>query len=112
MKEVANARQSSSDSPSFVDQTFSPVNEKLRIWATSERKTMKSFFGAATSKAEINRNISTTTTTGDDLQLGKRKGVVSLSPPLPLGGAKKQKSITTKAPPKTAASFFRAPSAK
>lgn len=118
MKEVSNARQSSSNSPSFVDEPFSPVNEKLRIWATSERKTMKSFFGAATSKAVINR--STTSTTGDDdLQSGKRKSVVSLSPPLTLGGSKKQKSITsTKAPPKKStesnknSSFFRTPSAK
>ena len=116
MKEVANARQSSSNSPSFVDEPFSPVNEKSRIWATSERKTMKSFFGAATSKAVINR--STATRTGDDdLLVGKR---VSLSPPLSLaGGAKKQKSSvsTTKAPSKKStsnniSSFFRTPSAK
>jgi len=114
MKEVANARQSSSNSPSFVDEPFSPVNEKSRIWATSERKTMKSFFGAATSKAVINRST-TTTTSDDDLQSGKRKSNVSLSPPLSLaGGAKKQKSITsiTKAPPKKStpnniSSFFR-----
>lgn len=114
MKEVANARQSSSNSPSFVDEPFSPVNEKSRIWATSERKTMKSFFGAATSKAVINRST-TTTTSDDDLQSGKRKSIVSLSPPLSLaGGAKKQKSITstTKAPPKKStsnniSSFFR-----
>lgn len=114
MKEVANARQSSSNSPSFVDEPFSPVNEKSRIWATSERKTMKSFFGAATSKAVINRSP-TTTTSDDDLQSGKRKSIVSLSPPLSLaGGAKKQKSITstTKAPPKKStsnniSSFFR-----
>jgi hypothetical protein len=116
MKEVVNARQSSSNSPSFVDEPFSPVNVKSRIWATSERKTMKSFFGAATSKAVINR--STATTTGDDdLLVGKR---VSLSPPLSLaGGTKKQKSSvsTTKAPSKKStsnniSSFFRTPSAK
>jgi hypothetical protein len=122
MKEVANARQSSSNSPSFVDEPFSPVNEKSRTWATSERKTMKSFFGAATSKAVINRSNTSAITTGDDdLQSGKRKSVVSLSPPMTLGGAKKQKSITstTNAPSKksTAASnnissFFRTPSAK
>ena len=50
MKEVSSARQGSLDSPSYVDQTFSPIDQKAMTWATTERKTMKSFFGAAPAK--------------------------------------------------------------
>ena len=47
MAEVANARQGSLDSPSFVDEPFSQIDEKARTWATTEKKTMKSFFAVA-----------------------------------------------------------------
>lgn len=47
MTEVANARQGSLDSPSFVDEPFSQIDEKARTWATTEKKTMKSFFAVA-----------------------------------------------------------------
>jgi len=52
MDEVAKARQaSSSDSTSFVDEPYAPIDEKARTFATTERKTMLSFFSAATSKS-------------------------------------------------------------
>jgi len=48
MSGVSNARQSLQSS--FVDEPFSPISDKAMNWATTERKTMKSFFGAAASK--------------------------------------------------------------
>jgi len=47
MKDVSAARKGSLDAPSYVDDAFSPIDEKAMSWATTERKTMKSFFGAA-----------------------------------------------------------------
>ena len=47
MKEVSAARKGSLDAPSYDDDGFSPIDEKAMTWATTERKTMKSFFGAA-----------------------------------------------------------------
>ena len=52
MDDVAKARQAtSSDSTSFVDEPYAPIDEKARTFATTERKTMLSFFSAATSKS-------------------------------------------------------------
>ena len=47
MAEVTAARKDSLGSPSFVDEGLAPVDAKAMSWATTERKTMKSFFGAA-----------------------------------------------------------------
>lgn len=49
MKDVVNARQGSLGAPSYVDEPFFPIDEKAKTWATAERKTMKSFFGATAS---------------------------------------------------------------
>ncbi|KAL3775057.1 hypothetical protein ACHAW5_001191 [Stephanodiscus triporus] len=87
MKEVVNARQGSMDSPSFVDEAFSPVDIKAMSWATSERKTMKSFFSAASKEPGSNRNSSS--------ELGKRNGLSAVSPFLQNASAKKQKAIST-----------------
>ena len=46
MNAVSSAREGLRSS--FVDEPFSPISEKAMTWATTERKTMKSFFGAAT----------------------------------------------------------------
>lgn len=48
MSGVSNARQGLQSS--FVDEPFSPISDKAMNWATTERKTMKSFFGAAAAK--------------------------------------------------------------
>eukprot|EP00985_Skeletonema_marinoi_P016063 scaffold8533_cov126-Skeletonema_marinoi.AAC.1 len=45
MSGVSNARQGLMSA--FVDEPFSPISDKAMKWATTERKTMKSFFGAA-----------------------------------------------------------------
>ena len=58
MKEVANARQDSLGSPSFTDENFHPINEKAMSWATTERKTTKSFFSATASKTPDKSNDS------------------------------------------------------
>jgi hypothetical protein len=93
MKEVANARQGSLDSLSFVDEAFSPVDTKAMLWATSERKTMKSFFGSIASRASDSSRNTNSNSGGEISQPGKRKGVSSVSPPLQNAMAKKQKSI-------------------
>ena len=48
MTGVSNARQGLISS--FVDEPFRPISEKAMKWATTERKTMKSFFGVASSR--------------------------------------------------------------
>jgi len=53
MSDVSSARQGLLSS--FVDEPFSPISEKATKFATAERKTMKSFFGAAASKPSSNR---------------------------------------------------------
>ena len=45
MSGVSSARQGLMSS--FVDEPFSPISDKALKWATTERKTMKSFFGTA-----------------------------------------------------------------
>ena len=50
MQEVATVRKASLDSPSYVDEEYPPINEKATTWATTEKKTMKSFFSIATPK--------------------------------------------------------------
>lgn len=50
MQEVATVRKASLDSPSYVDEDYPPINEKAMTWATTEKKTMKSFFSIATPK--------------------------------------------------------------
>ena len=93
MKEVANARQGSLDSLSFVDEAFSPVDIRAMSWATSERKTMKSFFGSTAPKAPGSNRNSNISSGGEISQPGKRKGVSSVSLPLQNASAKKKKSI-------------------
>ena len=48
MSAVSSAREGLQSS--FVDEHFSPISDKAMTWATTERKTMKSFFGTAASK--------------------------------------------------------------
>jgi len=80
MDEVAKARQaSSSDSISFVDEPYVPIDEKARTFATTERKTMLSFFSAATSKSGGNSGSGS----------GKRKSTPKAASS---GSDKKQKS--------------------
>ena len=61
MKEVSAARKGSLDAPSYIDDAFSPIDEKAMTWATTERKTMKSFFGAAgaSKSSTLSRSSST-----------------------------------------------------
>lgn len=44
MSDVSKSRQGLISS--FVDEPFTPISDKAMKWATTERKTMKSFFGA------------------------------------------------------------------
>lgn len=83
MDEVAKARQAtSSDSTSFVDEPYAPIDEKARTFATTERKTMLSFFSAATSKS------SGSSANGS----GKRKSTHVTPKAASSGSDKKQKS--------------------
>ena len=82
MDEVAKARQaSSSDSTSFVDEPYAPIDEKARTFATTERKTMLSFFSAATGKSSGSSGSGS----------GKRKST-HVTPKAASGVDKKQKS--------------------
>jgi hypothetical protein len=94
MKEVFVARQDSFGSPSFVDEAFSPVDKKTMSWATSERKTMKSFFESAVSKSAVSE--SNLKSCSNFLQ-EKRKGSSScVSLLLQNENVKRQKTISTK----------------
>ena len=79
MAEVANARQGSLDSPSFVDEPFSQIDEKARTWATTEKKTMKSFFAVASkapaksSSGEGKRKVSSDSATSSSVSEKKQK---------------------------------------
>lgn len=53
MSDVSKSRQGLISS--FVDEPFTPISDKAMKWATAERKTMKSFFGATTA-AKPSRN--------------------------------------------------------
>merc|ERR1712194_265567 len=99
MKEVANARQGSlGSSPSYIDTPFSPIDEKAMAWATTEKKTMKSFFSAAsssTSDRPVNSNGS-----GGTSKSGGRKDRTSFTPLLQNTSKKKQASTSAKRPAK------------
>ncbi|KAL3827622.1 hypothetical protein ACHAXA_000495 [Cyclostephanos tholiformis] len=96
MKEVFLARQDSFDSPSFVDEAFSPVDKKAMLWATSERKTIKSFFGSATSKATDSKRNLNSSSSCDNSQHEKWRGSSSFVRPSLLNeNVKRQKSIST-----------------
>ena len=102
MKEVANARQGSLDSPSFVDEPFSQIDEKARTWATTEKKTMKSFFAVA-SKAPAKSTDSSSS------GQGKRKVSSDSATSSSVSSDKKQKAnMSTKKKKGTAniSSFF------
>lgn len=51
MQEVAMVRKDSLGSPSYVDKKYQLISEKSLSWATTEKKTMKSYFGIAVSKS-------------------------------------------------------------
>ena len=108
MEAVAEARQGSLDTPSFVDDCWSPVDEKAKQWATAERKTMLSFFGTAKVPASKSSNISSGNG-GVSQDLRKRKESESMSTIPSLNNVKKHKSSgatkTSKTP--NIASFFK-----
>ena len=98
MKEVANARHDSLNSPSFVDDPFWPIDDKAKTWATTERKTMKSFFGAAASKPSgksSNNTNSTSSFGGGNAKPGKRKESSFISPPVQNASGKKKPTSST-----------------
>ena len=86
MKAVADARQGSLDVPSFVDESLTPVDNKSKNWATAERKTMKSFFGA---KAQPSKSSACIENSSIALTKRKEPGSSLMTPSL---SAKKQKS--------------------
>jgi len=100
MKEVANARQGSFGSPSFIDENFFPIDEKAMAWATTEKKTMKSFFSATASKTPGKSNVSSSGGGGSS-KPGKRKETTSfVSPPLQNTSEKNPKLTSSKGPEK------------
>ena len=114
MKEVANARQGLLGSPSFSDDTFTPLDQKALLLAVTERKTMKSFFNAATSNThgESTSCESSNISSVVDTKQGNWKVQKFCSPPLPKTSEKRQKTNSSRGPAKkkaktaSIASFF------
>jgi len=104
MKEVANARQGSLNSSSYNDEAPSPTDKKAMAWATAERKTVKSFFGAAASKAPSKSRDSTNKIIGSGCgsdfgcvsKPGKRKEFTSNVSPASHNNEKWQESMPSK----------------
>ena len=48
-KDLSEASKGSAEATLFKDEDFTPVDSKSTSWATTERKTMRSFFGASSS---------------------------------------------------------------
>ena len=95
MKEVSAARKGSRDTPSYVDDGFSPIDEKAMTWATTERKTMKSFFGTAAPRASAPSRSSSTLSRSSQGSTAsassKRKQPSFVSPQLQNAASKKAK---------------------
>ena len=89
MKDVSAARKGSRDTPSYVDDGFSPIDEKAKTWATTERKTMKSFFGTAASRSSSTLSRSSQGSTAS--ASSKRKQPSFVSPQLQNAASKKAK---------------------
>ena len=95
MKEVNQARQGSLDSPSYIDEPCSPIDDQAKAWATTERKTMKSFFGAAASASSGAGSKSGIS--GSTKSSGKRKETSFVSPHLQKSTNKKKRATASKA---------------
>ncbi|KAL9178650.1 hypothetical protein ACHAXT_001988 [Thalassiosira profunda] len=105
MKEIANARQGSLDTPSYVDEPFAAIDEKAKKYATTERKTMKSFFGAAAAKApsKSSSSLGSSNSGGGDAKAVKRKEPSFISPHVQNAqGKSKATSVASKGPAKKA----------
>ncbi len=94
MQEVATVRKESLGSPAFVDEAYPPINEKSAAWATTERNTMKSFFGVA----EPMTGRKTSNISGTDDSSSKKRSVGQQS--LQSKNCEKQKETTTFVPSK------------
>ena len=57
LKELTAARRGTLESVSFRDERFLAVDAKAACWVTAERKTMKSFFGAAAPKGSGSSSV-------------------------------------------------------
>jgi len=98
MAEVAAARKDSLGSPSFVDEGLAPVDAKAMSWATTERKTMKSFFGAAAAAPAGGKKRASPTSAEEN---NKKK-----KPPLAPVTASSKKSSKSASSTKGIGSFF------
>ena len=102
MKEVADARSMSMDSTSYVDEPYLQIDEKARAYATTERKTMKSFFSAVSSSSSSSKASSKASGSSIGGTLGSKRKVTMT----PAGSEKKQKSNSSKEPAKKKISSF------
>lgn len=99
MKDVSAARKGSLDAPSYFDDTFSPIDEKAMSWATTERKTMKSFFGAAGASKSSTLSRSSSTLSRSSLssttsELPKRKQPTFVSSQAQTSSSKRAKTTS------------------
>ena len=92
MDAVAEARQGSLDTPSFVDDCWSPVDEKSKQWATAERKTMLSFFGTKAPASKTSSSLNANRSVTQDSRKRKESKSLLATPSL---SVKKRKSSTS-----------------
>jgi len=93
--DLKNARNS--EGAAFYDERFAPVCQKSMEWATTERKTMKSFFAVVPSIKDTNLITINDKKSGDAPSAGTKR-TSSVTPP--------KTSVVPTKKSKTIASFF------
>lgn len=91
---------------SFVDEPFTPISDKAMKWATTERKTMKSFFGATAATKPPSNTASVQPTAASEV-VSKNSATSNV----PSGNDKKRKKESTtpqrkKSKPTNITNFF------
>ncbi len=104
MSDVSKSRQGLISS--FVDEPFTPISDKAMKWATTERKTMKSFFGATAATKPPSNTASVQSTAASEV-VSKNSATSNV----PSGNDKKRKKESTtpqrkKSKPTNITNFF------
>jgi hypothetical protein len=104
MSDVSKSRQGLISS--FVDEPFTPISDKAMKWATTERKTMKSFFGATAATKPPSNTASVQPTAASEV-VNKNSATSNM----PSGNDKKRKKESTtpqrkKSKPTNITNFF------
>lgn len=95
-KDLSEASKSSAEATLFKDEDFTPVDAKSTSWATSERKTMRSFFGAPSSTP---KSDSKTPLSGSKRKESPSQVTPAFSTSMKSNGASSKKTNTVTAKP-------------